>query len=83
MQQHIDENDSIIKKYHRKIDEMIQMIKENSDKDKEFQWSPVAMEYRKLEEEEKRSCEEKKRISSNELQTTASVSTQDDQGLFL
>ena len=83
MQEFIDENDQIIRKYHRKIDEIIQMIKENSASEQEIQWSPIAQDYRRKEEEEKRAFEEKKRRLSDVSTTSTTVSTAADQGMFL
>ncbi|CAF1403674.1 unnamed protein product [Adineta ricciae] len=60
LQEHIDENEKIIEKYHRKINEIFQLIKENTANQKEIHWSPIALDFKKMEEEQKRSCMEKK-----------------------
>lgn len=83
MNEFIDENEKIIEKYHRKINEIVQMIKENGDEEKEFQWSPIAQDYRRKEEEEKRAFDEKKRRLVEQSKTSATISTNDDQGMFL
>ena len=61
MQEYIDENEKIIAKYHRKLNEIFQLIRENSETEIEIQCSPIAMDYKRLETEEKKSCDEKKK----------------------
>ncbi len=61
LQEYIDENEKIIEKYHRKINEIIQLIRENNDQPTEIHWSPIAIDYKKLENEEKNLCDEKKK----------------------
>ncbi|CAF1063754.1 unnamed protein product [Rotaria sordida] len=61
LQEYINENEKIIEKYHRKINEILQFIKENSNQQDEIHWSPMAIDYKKMEEEEKRLCDEKRK----------------------
>ncbi|UJR23782.1 hypothetical protein I4U23_026759 [Adineta vaga] len=79
LQEYIDENEKIIEKYHRKIDEIFQLINENKDGEKEVHWPPIAMDFKKMEEEEKRLCIEKKNQLMNNQQQTVS----EDQGVYL
>lgn len=82
LQEYIDENEKIIEKYHRKINEMIQLIKDNYNQEGDVYWSPIAIDYKKKEEEEKKSCDEKKskllEDSKNHEQTMS-----DDKGVYL
>ncbi len=82
LQEYIDENEKIIEKYHRKINEILQLIKDNSDQDKELQWSPIAIDFKKMEEEEKRLCnEKKKKLVENQINNQQDAS--DDKGVYL
>jgi hypothetical protein len=86
MQEHIDENEAIIEKYHRKIDEIIRLVKDHSESDEEFRWPPTAADYRRMKEQEKRSCMTKKQqqeqLIDNGTGKHSTMST-DDQGVFL
>lgn len=83
MQGHIDENEKIIEKYHRKLDEIFQLINEHQEQEKEIQWSPIATDYRRLEEAEKRSCDEKKRTLMEKRATDEAKLSADERGVFL
>ena len=80
LQEYINENEKIIEKYHRKINEMFQLIKENTDKD--IQWSPVALDYKQKEDEEKKLCDEKKRKLIENPTDHENIAS-DDKGVFL
>lgn len=79
LQQYIDENEKIIEKYHRKMDEIFQMIKDLGD---EIHWSPIALDYKKQEDEEKRLCNEKKQKFLGNQINQEQISS-DDQGVYL
>ena len=79
LQEYIDENEKIIEKYHRKINEIIQFIKENSDQEQEIHWSPTANDYKKKEDEERKSCDEKKK----KIMENQPVIVSDDKGVYL
>jgi predicted RNase H-like nuclease (RuvC/YqgF family) len=83
LQEYIDENEKIIEKYHRKMNEIFQLMKDNIDQEKEIQWSPISLDYKQKEDEEKKSCDEKKRklMSDNPINHTEILS--DDKGIFL
>lgn len=84
LQEYIDENEKIIEKYHRKIDEIFQLMKDYNQNGKDIQWPSIAVDYRKMEEEEKRSClEKRKKLTENEINNQTTTTTHDDQGLFL
>ncbi|CAF3784360.1 unnamed protein product [Rotaria sordida] len=82
LQEYINENEKIIEKYHRKINEILQFIKENSNQQDEIHWSPMAIDYKKMEEEEKRLCDEKrKKLIENPMDHQEVIS--DDKGAYL
>jgi uncharacterized protein Yka (UPF0111/DUF47 family) len=82
MQEYIDENEKIIEKYHRKIDEMFQLVKENSGEGMEMQWSPIALDFKRMEDEEKRLCDEKKqRLMHNQINSGQDAA--EDKGVYL
>jgi len=82
LQEYIDENEKIIEKYHRKINEIFQLIRDNNDQEVEINWSPIAIDYKKLEDEEKRLCDEKKKkFVENQTNTEQIIS--DDQSVYL
>lgn len=83
LQQVIDENEQIVEKYHRKIEEIFQMIKEHSEDGKGIQWSPIAADYRKMEDKERTSCLEKKKLLTTIEMNPSSTVTDSDQGVFL
>jgi len=56
---------------------MFQLLKDNSEK--EIQWSPIAMDYKEKEDEEKKLCDEKKKKLTIQNPTNQS----DDKGVFL
>ncbi len=79
LQEYIDENEKIIEKYHRKINEIFQLIREQGD---EIDYSPIAIDYKKLEDEEKRLCDEKKKkLIENQMTNEQIIS--DDKGVYL
>jgi hypothetical protein len=82
LEEYIDENEKIIEKYHQKMNEIIHLMKEHSDEQKEIQWSPIAMDYKKMEEEEKRLCLEKKK-NYVDSQINTDQNTSDDKGVYL
>jgi hypothetical protein len=82
LQEYIDENEKIIEKYHRKINEIFQLIRENNDQESEIHWSPIAMDYKKMENEEKKLCDEKKKkFLENSINNQQVPSG--DQGVYL
>ncbi len=82
LEEYIDENEKIIEKYHRKINEIFQLIRDNNDQEVEIHWSPIAIDYKKLEDEEKRLCDEKKKkFVENQTNTKQIIS--DDPGVYL
>ncbi|CAF3964290.1 unnamed protein product [Rotaria sp. Silwood2] len=82
LQEYIDENEKIIEKYHRKINEIFQFIKDNNNQQGEIHWSPIAIDYKKMEEEEKRLCDEKKKkLVGNSTDHEQVIS--DDKGAYL
>lgn len=82
LQEYIDENEKIIEKYHRKINEFFQLMKDSTDSKGEVHWSPVALDYKRMEEEEKKSCEQKQKILSQDLINNEQVLS-DDKGVYL
>jgi hypothetical protein len=82
MQEYINENEKIIEKYHRKINEIFQLIQETSGQETEINWSPIAIGYKNQEAEEKRSCDEKKK-QLLENSTNNQQVLPDDQGVYL
>ncbi|CAF1007971.1 unnamed protein product [Adineta steineri] len=82
MQEYIYENEKIIEKYHQKIHEIFQLIKEHSEQEIELNWSPIASDYKKMEEEQKRLCNEKK-TKLMESQITDEQNGTDDKGVYL
>lgn len=83
MQDYIDENEKIIEKYHRKINEICQLIKENNQQETDStHWSPIALDYKKMEEEEKRSCQEKKKKFYDQQQQQQDNNSE-DKGVYL
>ena len=83
MQDYIDENEKIIEKYHRKINEICQLIKENNQQETDSSyWSTIALDYKKMEEEEKRSCQEKKKKFYDQQQQQQDNHSE-DKGVYL
>lgn len=79
METYIDENEKIIEKYHRKVDEIFQLLK---DQGENIQLSPIAVDYKKQEDEEKRLCNEKKnKFLENQINNQQMNSN--DQGVYL
>ena len=83
LQEYIDENEKIIEKYHRKMEEIFQIIREYSDNGEEISWSPIALDYKKLENEQKHLCEEKKKKLADTSTTNPSPTESGDQGVYL
>ena len=83
LREHIEENEKIIEKYHRKMIEILQLMEENSDHEKEIHWSPLAMDYRRMEEEEKAASDAKKSKLLENDQHTEQTASLDDRGVYL
>lgn len=83
LQEHINENEKIIEKYHRKINEIVELIKENSDHAHELHWSPAALDYRKMEEKEKRLCGEKKQALLDNTTKKGQQGSTVEEGMYL
>ena len=83
LREHIEENEKIIEKYHRKMNEILQLMKENGDQEKEIQWSPLTMDYRRMEEGEKAASDTKKRKFLEDQQHTEQTTSSEDRGVYL
>lgn len=84
MQEYINENEKIIEKYHRKLEEIFELMRETHQGEGEIQWSPIAMDYKTRENEEKNQCEEKKtQLASATGKSNPSSNGSDDQGVYL
>lgn len=84
MQEYINENEKIIEKYHRKLDEIFQLIRETQQGEGEIHWSPIAMDFKRQENAEKLQCDEKKKQLANATgKPTPSSNGSDDQGVYL
>ncbi len=64
------------------MNEIFQLIKDNNDQEVEINWPPIALDYKKMEDEEKRLCDEKKK-NLVENQMTHEQITSDDKGVYL
>ncbi|CAF1410388.1 unnamed protein product [Rotaria magnacalcarata] len=82
LQEYVDENEQIIEKYHRKINEICQFMKDNSDKKDEIHLSPTVIDYKRMEAEQKRLCNEKRNKLAENSMNHEQVSS-DDKGAYL
>lgn len=65
------------------MEEIFQIIRENSETEQEISWSPIAMDYKKLENEQKQLCDEKKKKFIETSTTNPSSIESTDQGVYL